>query len=137
MKSKESNHHYHPTMPKGNKLITTGYSTFHTCVCGYEIENASPSLIAMKKKLHRKKCEEWKKEDVTENNVGIVDLPPTATAFSVNRGRNAKDRLETMDINLVLKNKMVKDFLEGEGVSERNDQVRLIKAIRAIQESPQ
>jgi hypothetical protein len=69
--------------------------------------------------------------------VGIVDLPPTATAFSVNRGRNAKDRLETMDINLVLKNKMVKDFLEGEGVSERNDQVRLIKAIRAIQESPQ
>lgn len=75
-------------MPKGNTLITTGYTTFHRCVCGYDIEDVSKKLIDLKKKLHRKKCQEWKKEDVVVNNVGILDLPPCMNQHQVNRDAN-------------------------------------------------
>lgn len=63
-------------MPKGinSKLRTLGYTTYHTCPCGYTIEDTSSNLIAMKKKLHRMKCDEWKEIDCIDN--GVVNLPP-------------------------------------------------------------
>ena len=75
-------------MPKGAKTITLGYTSFHRCVCGYDIEAASSTLIEMKKRLHRTKCQEWKKEDVVQNNVGILDVPPCQNQYSINRDKN-------------------------------------------------
>ena len=91
-----------PRMPKGNKTITMGYTTFHRCVCGYDIEAASGKLIEMKKRLHRTKCDEWKKEDVRTTNCGILDLPPCALPSQVNRDDNRK-RNEMMILNKLLK----------------------------------
>ena len=73
-------------MPKGqhSKLRTIGYTSYHDCVCGYTIEDTSPKLIAMKKKLHRMKCDEWKKEGVNYINNGTVDLPPGVNQHNYN-----------------------------------------------------
>jgi hypothetical protein len=83
-------------MPKGatSKLFTLGYTTYHRCVCGYDIENASEKLVAMKKKLHRMKCDEWKKEDVNYINNGIVDLPPGVNQHNYNPEKSIKMREE-------------------------------------------
>ena len=63
-------------MPKRatSKLRTRGYTSYHNCVCGYTIEDTSPKLIEMKKKLHRMKCDEWKGIASIDN--GIVVIPP-------------------------------------------------------------
>ena len=79
-------------MPKGqhSKLRTIGYTSYHDCVCGYMIEDTSPKLITMKKKLHRMKCDEWKKEDVNYINNGIVDLPPGVNQHNYNPEKSIK-----------------------------------------------
>jgi hypothetical protein len=88
-------------MPKGLKTITTGYTTFHRCVCGYDIEDVSKKLIEMKKKLHRKKCQEWNKEDVGRIDVGILDLPRGMNQHQVNRDANRqRNELQQM-VNVI------------------------------------
>ena len=72
-------------MPKGNKIITLYDTTFHRCVCGYDIEATSSKLVEMKKRLHRLKCNEWKKDDVTHRNIGIQSMPPCQTQHSIKR----------------------------------------------------
>jgi hypothetical protein len=91
-------------MPKGNTTITTGYTTFHRCVCGYDIEDVSKKLIDLKKKLHRKKCQEWKKEDVVQNNVGILDLPRGMNQHQVNRDENRERNEVQMMLNFLHRN---------------------------------
>jgi hypothetical protein len=84
-------------MPKGAKTLTLGYTSFHRCACGYDIEDAQPKLIEMKKRLHRKKCKEWNKEDVIENNWGVIDVPPCHNHNNINRDKN-RERNEAMII---------------------------------------
>ncbi len=69
-------------MPKGatSKLRTLGYTSYHNCVCGYTIEDTSSNLIAMKKKLHRMKCDEWKGIICIDN--GVVNIPPFTNQHS-------------------------------------------------------
>ena len=74
-------------MPKGNKTITIGYTTFHGCPCGYDIEDVSSKLIEMKKRLHRKKCQQWKEEGIKEIS-GIFDLPLDTNPNQINRASN-------------------------------------------------
>jgi hypothetical protein len=72
-------------MPKGSKTRTTGYTTFHHCPCGFDIEDSSNKLIEMKKKLHRKKCNEWKDANIANLNLGRIDLPVGKNGHHINK----------------------------------------------------
>lgn len=70
-------------MPKGSKVITTEYSRFHICNCGYQIQGVK-SLINMKIKLHRKKCNTWKEDGAVTYSHGDIDLMPGYNKHHVN-----------------------------------------------------
>ncbi len=74
-------------MPKGAKTRTVGTSTFHRCPCGFSIENRCGKLIEMQKKLHKKKCNEWKADDIVHYNLGI-DLPVGRNQNNINKDKH-------------------------------------------------
>ncbi len=73
-------------MPKGAKTRTSGTSTFHLCPCGFSIENRCGKLIEMKKKLHRKICNEWKADDTVHYDFG-VQLPVGSNQYNINKDK--------------------------------------------------